>query len=86
MPQFKEIIMFLMGVVVGFTIMGLIKSNKTLPPNNIHCSYCHTPPIIKGYSDYRRFHRNPNADDIKLANELAEQTYIINQLLGARNY
>lgn len=78
------IIASIFGVYCIFKLDShLIKKPLTL---TVGCRECHKPevPKIANLKQYKRHHQHPEADDIRLARELAYDTYIANQTMLSR--
>ncbi len=84
------------GILIGMVgVLGLMvliyatgdgKNMDMKPlPSHVTCK-CHAPEQIriKTSKHYQRFHRHPNVEDRKLAQEMEQNEYIVSVLMGAK--
>jgi len=89
--QDRQGILIGMAGVLGLMVMIYFTGEKKsaepkLLPSHVTCNHCHAPEQIriKTSKQYFRFHRHPNAEDLKLAEEMKQNEYIVSVMMGAK--
>lgn len=83
----KSVIVFVIGVACGIVTLGMAQhyDRQSAKPALVlknKCVECHRPePVISSYKQYRKFHQKPTAEDRRLAQEMADNEYIVSQFI-----